>query len=151
MGELRSTDAVPTGIERRTLARSLLSAVKLDRAGTHTLNPLTVAGALKCLQFYKIIKNRLLEIAFQFFSLHSYDTTLVTKNKQIACRCPIFFEMLFSKLTARALDVLAGVRLDFFYGTDFGGSENSKEKVYEVYSLFGLSWSAVSIRTGAAS
>ena len=35
--------------------------------------------------------------------------------------------------------------------TDFGGSEHSEEKVYEVYILFELSWSAVSIRTGAAS
>ena len=34
---------------------------------------------------------------------------------------------------------------------DFGGSEHSEEKVYEAYILFGLSWSAVSIRTGAAS
>ena len=34
---------------------------------------------------------------------------------------------------------------------DFGGSEQSEETVYEVYILFGLSWSAVSIGTGAAS
>ena len=34
---------------------------------------------------------------------------------------------------------------------DFGDSEHSKEKVYEVYILFELSWSAVSIGTGAAS
>ena len=39
----------------------------------------------------------------------------------------------------------------FFYATDFGGSEHSEEKVYEVYILFGLSWSAVFIGTGAAS
>ena len=57
----------------------------------------------------------------------------------------------FSKLAARALDVLAGVRLDFFHATDFWGSEHSEEKVYEVYILFELSWSAVSIGTGAAS
>ena len=49
------------------------------------------------------------------------------------------------------LDVLAGVRLDFFHAMYFGGSEHSEEKVYEVYILFGLSWSAVSIGTGAAS
>ena len=51
------------------------------------------------------------------------------------------------------LDVLVGVRLDFFHATDFRGPEHSEEKkkVYEVYILFGLSWSAVSIRTGAAS
>ena len=49
------------------------------------------------------------------------------------------------------LYVLASVRLDFFYATDFRGSEPSEEKVYEVYILFGLSWSAVSIETGAAS
>ena len=30
-------------------------------------------------------------------------------------------------------------------------AQNSKEKVYEGYILFGLSWSAVSIETGAAS
>ena len=46
---------------------------------------------------------------------------------------------------------MAGVRLDFFHATDFGGSEHSEEKVYEVYILFELSWSAVSIGTGAAS
>ena len=34
---------------------------------------------------------------------------------------------------------------------DFRGPEHSKEKVYEVYILFGLSLSAVSIGTGAAS
>ena len=34
---------------------------------------------------------------------------------------------------------------------DFGGSEHSEEKVYEVYTQFGLSWSTVSIGTGAAS
>ena len=40
------------------------------------------------------------------------------------------------------LDVLAGVRLDFFHATDFEGSEHSEEKVYEVYILFELSnWS----------
>ena len=43
------------------------------------------------------------------------------------------------------------MRLDFFHATDFGGSEHSLEKVYEVYVLFELSWSAVSIGTGAAS
>ena len=60
-------------------------------------------------------------------------------------------QIFFSKLAARALDVLAGVRLDIFHAMDFGGSEHSEEKVYEVYVLFGPSWSAVSIRTGAAS
>ena len=49
------------------------------------------------------------------------------------------------------LDVLAGVCLDFFHATDFGGSEHSEEKVYEVYILFELSWSTVCIGTGAAS
>ena len=51
------------------------------------------------------------------------------------------------------LDVLAGVHLDFFHATDFRGPEHSKEKVYmyEVYIQFELSWSAVSIGTGAAS
>ena len=34
---------------------------------------------------------------------------------------------------------------------DFGGSEHSVEKVYEVYILFEFSWSTVSIGTGAAS
>ena len=54
-------------------------------------------------------------------------------------------------MAARALDVLAGVRLDFFYATNFRNSEHSEEKVYEVYILFGLSCSAVSIETGTAS
>ena len=49
------------------------------------------------------------------------------------------------------LDVLAGVRLGFLHATDFGASEHSEEKVYEVYILFGLSWSAVCIGTRAAS
>ena len=34
---------------------------------------------------------------------------------------------------------------------DFRSPEHSEEKVYEVHILFGLSWSAVSIGTGAAS
>ena len=54
-------------------------------------------------------------------------------------------------MAAQALNVLAGVRLDFFHATDFRGSEHSEEKVYEVYILFGLSWSAVSIGTASAS
>ena len=54
-------------------------------------------------------------------------------------------------MATRALEVLAGVRLDFFHAMDFGDSEHSEEKVYEVYILFELSWSAVSIGTGAAS
>ena len=37
----------------------------------------------------------------------------------------------------------------FFEATGFGSSEHSEEKVYEVYILFELSWSAES--TGAAS
>ena len=57
------------------------------------------------------------------------------------------FFFFFSKLAARALDVLAGVHLDFFHATDFGGSEHSEEKVYEVYFMFELSWSAVDNRT----
>ena len=31
----------------------------------------------------------------------------------------------------------------FFHATDFGDPEHSEKKVYEVYILFGLSWSAV--------
>ena len=34
---------------------------------------------------------------------------------------------------------------------DFKDSEHSVERVYEVYILFELNWSAVSIGTGAAS
>ena len=34
-----------------------------------------------------------------------------------------------------------------FHAMDFGRSEHSEEKVYEVYILSGLSWSAVSLRT----
>ena len=64
---------------------------------------------------------------------------------------PDFLFFLYIFYFARVLDVLAGVCLDFFHGMDFGGSEYSEEKVYEVYILFGLSWSAVSIGTGAAS
>ena len=52
---------------------------------------------------------------------------------------PDFFFKFKKKLAARALDVLAGVHLDFFHATDFGGSEHSEEKVYEVYILFGFS------------
>ena len=33
---------------------------------------------------------------------------------------------------------MAGVRLDFFRAMDFGGSDHSEEKVYEVYILFEL-------------
>ena len=49
------------------------------------------------------------------------------------------------------IDVLSGVHLDCFHATDFRGTENSEEKVYEVYILFELSWSAVSIGTEAVS
>ena len=63
----------------------------------------------------------------------------------------IFKKIFFSKKAARALYVLAGVRLNFFHVTDFRGPEHSEEKVYAVCILFGLSWSAVSIGTGAAS
>ena len=47
--------------------------------------------------------------------------------------------------------MLADVHLGLFHATDFRGPEHSEEKVYEVCILFGLSWSAVSIGTGAAS
>ena len=49
------------------------------------------------------------------------------------------------------LDVLAGVCLGFLHTTDFGASEHSEEKVYEVYILFELSWSALCIGIRAAS
>ena len=49
------------------------------------------------------------------------------------------------------LDVLGDVRLDFFKATDFGSSEHSEEKLYEVYTLSGLSWSRASLGAGAAS
>ena len=41
--------------------------------------------------------------------------------------------------------------LHFIHTLDFGRSEHSEEKVYEVYIQFELSWSVVSIRTGTAS
>ena len=62
-----------------------------------------------------------------------------------------FFILIFLILAALTLDVLANVRLDFFHATDFRGPEHSEEKLYEVYILFRLSWSAVSIGTEAAS
>ena len=62
------------------------------------------------------------------------------------CSCFDWCSMFWS-----VFDVLAGVRLDFSHATDFGGSEHSEEKAYEVYILSGLSWSNVSIGTGAAS
>ena len=34
---------------------------------------------------------------------------------------------------------------------DFGSSKHNKEKVYEVYIMSGLSWSLVSLGTGATS
>ena len=43
------------------------------------------------------------------------------------------------------------IRLDFFHATEFGSSENIEEKVYQVYTKSGLSWSAVSLGTEAAS
>ena len=64
---------------------------------------------------------------------------------------PVGARFFFVKLAARALDILASVRLDYFHATDFGGSEHSEEKVYEVYILFQLCLSAVSIGFEAAS
>ena len=52
---------------------------------------------------------------------------------------------------ADIIGVIIGVCLDFIQAMDFWGSEYSEEKVYEVYILFELSWSAESIGTGAAS
>ena len=43
------------------------------------------------------------------------------------------------------------VRLDFFTAMDFGISEHSEEKVYEVFILSELSWIMVSIGTRATS
>ena len=59
-----------------------------------------------------------------------------------------FFFFFFFKISRSSNRCLGGVRLDFFHAMDFGGSEHSVEKVYEVYILFELSWSAVSIGTG---
>ena len=61
------------------------------------------------------------------------------------------WKQFFSKLPARVLDVLAGVCKDFFHAMDFGCSEHSEEKVYEVYTQSGIRWSTVSIGTGAVS
>ena len=46
---------------------------------------------------------------------------------------------------------MASVRLDFFHAMDLKDSEHSEEKVYDWYILFELSWSTVSIGTGAVS
>ena len=108
-------------------------------------------GTLKCPQLKKIIKNRFLEIAFQFFVSAFLGCYFSCKKLTNSLRALDFFLNFFSKLAARTLDVWAGVCLDFFHATDFRGSEHSEEKVYEVYILFELSWSAVSIGTGAAS
>ena len=89
-----------------------------------------VAGAIKGPQLKKIIKNRVLEIAFQFFV-----STFVGRYSSCNLELSMFWP----------------VCLDFFHATDFGGSEHSEEKVYEVSILFDLSWSTVSIGTGAAS
>ena len=56
-----------------------------------------------------------------------------------------------SKVAARALNVLGDVHLDIFHAMDFGSSEHTEERVYEVYIRSGLNWSAVSLRTGATS
>ena len=40
---------------------------------------------------------------------------------------------------------------NFFHAMDFGSSEYSEERVYEVYILSGLSWRAVSLESGATS
>ena len=55
---------------------------------------------------------------------------VVVKYEQIACGCPIFefFFFFFSKLAARALDILAGVRLDFFHAMDFGAQNIAKKR-----------------------
>ena len=72
-----------------------------------------------------VLKNQLLEITFPFLFLHSYDATLVAKNKQIACGHPIFFFFFEFFL---ALNVLDNVRLDFFHTKDFGSSEHAKKR-----------------------
>ena len=46
---------------------------------------------------------------------------------------------------------MGDVRLDFFHAMDFGSSEHTEEKIHKVYILSGLSWSAVSLGTGATS
>ena len=61
------------------------------------------------------------------------------------------FFFFFPQLSTRALNVLGNVRLIFFHAMNFGSSEHSEEKVYEVYTLSGLSWSTASFGTGAAS
>ena len=59
---------------------------------------------------------------------------LCCKNKELACG------YLFFILAALALDVLAGVHIGFINSIEFGSSEHSKEKVYEVHTLSGLIW-----------
>ena len=52
-----------------------------------------------------------------------------------------FLTKYFLKLAALALDVLAGVHLDFFHAADFGGSEHSEKRYMKCtfcLSLVGL-------------
>ena len=103
------------------------------------LNPLMVAGALKHPRLKNIIKNRLLEIAFQFFCFCIPRTLLlVAKNKRIACGCPVLFLIFFFTISRSSAQFLGGVRLDFFYTTDFWDSEHSEEKAQYMKCTFCL-------------
>ena len=83
-----------------------------------------------------------LQLRYNFLFLHSEDTTLVAKKYTKRWWAPNIFWNLFS---ARVLNVLAVVRLDFFHAMGLRGSEHIEEKVYEVYTQSVLSWSTVSI------
>ena len=86
------------------------------------------SGTLKRLR----LKQSVTWNSIPIFFLHSYDATLVAKKifQQIASlKAHNFIFNLFSKLAAQALDVLAGVCLDFFHTSDFRSSDCSEEKV----------------------
>ena len=62
---------------------------------------------------------------------------LVAKNNKIACRRPLFFFLIFFKICRLSM-FWAMFRLDIFHAMDFGSSEHSEEKAYEIYTLLGL-------------
>ena len=50
-----------------------------------------------------------------------------------------FFLFIFFLLAVQVLDIMAGVRLDFFHATDLGSSKRSEEKYMKyVYNSLGL-------------
>ena len=79
------------------------------------------------------MKNQLLEIAFQLFCFCIPRTLLqLQKINKSPAGARFFFLKIFFKISRSSAQCFGRCPPNYTYATDFGDSEHSEEKVYEV-------------------